>query len=173
MTKVLVAFASKHDSTAEIAHAIGTALRQSDGLQVDVRSVETVVDITPYEAVILGSAVYAGQWQTSAADFLKEHERELAQCPVWLFSSGPTGDGDPKATLKGWQFPAVLKPVAERIKPRNIAVFHGKLDPRKLNFLERVVVKGVKAPIGDFRDWNMIQEWAIGIAQTLRETLLA
>jgi len=127
MSHILVAYASKHNSTAEIANAIGEVIQESNTSQIAIVPVETVEDITPYDAVILGSAVYAGQWQSNAADFLKKHETELANRPVWLFSSGPIGEGDPKDLLKGWTFPDALKPVAERIKPRDIALFHGNL----------------------------------------------
>jgi menaquinone-dependent protoporphyrinogen oxidase len=167
MTKVLVAYASKHRSTAEIAQAIAEVLRQSPALEVDIRSVEIVGNVSTYDAVVLGSAVYAGQWQSVAAAFLRKHEAELARRPVWLFSSGPTGEGDPKTLMKGWNFPEQLQPLAERIRPRDIILFHGNLDPNRLNFLEQFVVKGVHAPMGDSRDWNMIRAWAAGIAQTL------
>jgi menaquinone-dependent protoporphyrinogen oxidase len=171
MVKILVAYSTKHNSTAEIANLIGETLQQTrlrSGIpHVEVKSVETVADVTKYDVVVLGSAVYAGQWQSAAADFLKKHEEELSQRPVWLFSSGPTGEGDPLALLKGWKFPQALMPVAERIKPRDIAVFHGNLDASKLSLFERVVVKGVKAPMGDFRDSEMIRSWASCIAQAL------
>ncbi len=167
MIQVLVAYATKHDSTAEIARAIGSALGESGNLQVEVRSVEGVQSPKPYDAIVLGSAVYIGQWQSSAAEFLKAHEGELAQKAVWLFSSGPTGEGDPYTVLKGWAFPAALKPVADRIQPRDVTLFHGKLDPKKLNILERLVVKGVKAPLGDYRNWEAIRAWASSIAEAL------
>jgi menaquinone-dependent protoporphyrinogen oxidase len=167
MSKVLVTYASKHHSTAEIAAAISTVLRRFDKLQLDLMNIETVQTITPYDVIVLGSAVYAGQWQPAAAEFLKRYEQELTQKSVWLFSSGPTGEGDPKTMLKGWEFPEGLRPVIERIRPQDTAVFHGKLDPASLNILERLVVKGVHAPTGDFRDWNMIRDWALGIAQAL------
>jgi menaquinone-dependent protoporphyrinogen oxidase len=168
MTYILVTYASKHNATAEIAKAIGEVLEQANASWVDIVPVEDVEDITPYDAVILGSAVYMGQWQPKAADFLTRHETELAQRPVWLFSSGPIGEGDPKDLLKGWKFPEALQPIAERIKPHDIALFHGNLDSTKLNVIERIVVKGVKAPTGDFRDWNVIRSWAYNIAQTLQ-----
>jgi menaquinone-dependent protoporphyrinogen oxidase len=171
MTTILVAYATKHDSTAEIAYAIGEVLRHAGTAQVDVRSVETVRDVTPYDAVVLGSAVYAGQWQSSAAEFLKTHEETLRQKLVWLFSSGPTGEGAPQIVLKGWEFPEALKPIADRIQPRDVTVFHGKLDPKKLNFLERLVVKGVKAPMGDYRNWEAIRAWAISIAEALQQRI--
>jgi menaquinone-dependent protoporphyrinogen oxidase len=167
MTTILVAYASKHDSTGEIANAIGETLRKIEGFQVDVQSAEIIESVAGYDAVVLGSAVYAGQWQKAAAEFLKRFEAELSQRPVWLFSSGPTGEGDPKALMNGWTFPESLKPVAENIKPREIAVFHGKLDPADLNFFERSVVKMVHAPMGDARDWPMIEGWATGIAEAL------
>ncbi len=169
MTKILVTYASKHDSTAEIAEAIGEALRESSGFHVDIESVETVENVAGYDAVVLGSAVYAGQWQGKAADFLKEHEAELAQRPTWIFSSGPTGEGDPKTLLKGWELPEALKPIVEHIQPRDVTVFHGNLDADKLGAFERIVVKGVKAPLGDFRDWTMIRAWASGIVQALKQ----
>jgi menaquinone-dependent protoporphyrinogen oxidase len=162
MTYILVTYASKHNSTAEIAHAIGEVLQQTNTSRVDILPVENVGDISPYDTVILGSAVYAGQWQEKAADFLKKHEAKLAKLPVWLFSSGPLGEDS------GWKFPESLQPIADRIKPHDIALFHGSLDPSKLNFFERVVVKGVKAPTGDFRDWDLIRSWASNVAQTLQ-----
>ena len=167
MTRVLVVYASRHHSTAEIAFAIGGVLQQSAQLQIDVEPIENVRDITPYEVVVLGSAVYMGQWQAAAADFLKHHQQELAQRSVWLFSSGPIGAGDPKTLLNGWTFPETLQPVVDRIKPRDIVLFHGKLERDWLNILEKAAVKFVGASTGDSRDWNMIRAWANQIAEVL------
>ncbi len=59
--KILVTYASKYGATAEIAGKIGDVLRQA-GLQVDLFSFDGVRDLAPYQAVILGSGVYIGQW---------------------------------------------------------------------------------------------------------------
>jgi menaquinone-dependent protoporphyrinogen oxidase len=56
-TNILVTYASKNGATAEIAEKIGEALRHA-GLQADVLPVSGVRDLNPYQAVILGSAVY-------------------------------------------------------------------------------------------------------------------
>lgn len=169
MTYFLVTYASKHESTAEIAKAIGEVLQQiGTTTRVDVMPVEYVEDVTPYDAVVVGSAVYAGQWQPKAVEFLKKYEADLAERPVWVFSSGPTGEGDPKEMLEGWELPKALEPMIERIEPHDVVVFHGSLDPAKLNFLERLVVRGVKAPTGDFRDWDVIRGWAYNIARALQ-----
>src|SRR6266511_3920341 len=88
---VLVSAASKHGSTAEIATAVARVL-QERGLAVDVRPVENVTLVDGYEAVVLGSAVYAGHWMESARRLAEVQAGALASRPVWLFSSGPVGD---------------------------------------------------------------------------------
>jgi len=164
--RVLVAYASKYGSTAEIAEAIGQAM-QGAGLRVDVLKADAVGDLTPYGAVVLGSAVYAGKWRPEAVRFLESREAELAQRPGWLFSSGPTGKGDPVERLGGWRFPKAQQPIADRISPRDIAVFHGSLDTKKLGFAEKRIIKVVEAKIGDYRDWDAIRTWASGIKLAL------
>ena len=150
--QVLVAYATNSGATAEIAEKIGEALRQA-GLRADVLPGDRASDLTPYSAVVLGSAVYAGQWRKEAATFLETNEKKLAERPLWLFSSGPTGAGDPMQVMKGWRFPAARQPIADRIRPRDIALFHGVIDTKKLNLAEKLLVKGIKAPLGDFREW--------------------
>jgi menaquinone-dependent protoporphyrinogen oxidase len=172
MDKVLVAYASKYGATAEIAEKIGQVLCQA-GLPTDVLPAERVGDLTPYGAVVLGSAVYIGLWRKQAATFLKANEQALAERPVWLFSSGPTGEGDPVELTQGWRFPKSLQPIADRIGPRDIAVFHGNVDAEKVNFIERGMIRQVKAPFGDFRDWEAIAAWATTIADALKEAGLA
>ena len=165
--KILVAYATKYGATAEIAEKIGEVLRQA-GLPADVLPAGRVSDLSPYQAVVLGSAVYIGSWRKEASKFLKAHEGELAKRPVWLFSSGPTGEGDVEELVQGWRFPGALQPIADRIQPRDIAVFHGAADPDKMNALEKWMLKNVQAPAGDFRDWDAIAAWATAIAQALQ-----
>ncbi len=165
--KVLVAYGTKYGATAEIAEKIGATLRQA-GLQADVQRVNRVGDVAAYGAVVLGSAVYVGRWVKEAANFLKANAETLARRPVWLFSSGPTGQGDPAQLMNGWRFPEALQPIADRIGPRDVAVFHGAIDVKKLNFLERLLVRGIKVPTGDFRDWDAITAWAAAIAAKLQ-----
>lgn len=165
--RVLVTYATKHGATGEIAEKIGEVLREA-GLPTDVAPTYQVGDVTPYAAVVLGSAVYIGRWRKQAVKFLQDNEDALTHKAVWLFSTGPTGTGDPEELLKGWRFPENVQPLADHIQPRDIAVFHGVLNPDDLNFLEKWMIKNVKAPTGDFRDWDAISAWAMGIAQTLQ-----
>jgi menaquinone-dependent protoporphyrinogen oxidase len=166
--QVLVAYATKYGATAEIAEKIGEVI-EGEGLPMEVKPVKEVKDLTPYAAVILGSAVYIGRWRKEAVKFLENNEQALSKRDVWIFSSGPTEEGDPVELVDGWTLPETLKPVAERVQAHDIAVFHGKLDPEKMNFIERTMIKNIKVPTGDFRDWEMITDWAKRVADTLKE----
>jgi menaquinone-dependent protoporphyrinogen oxidase len=164
--QILVAYATKYGATAEIAEKIGQILLQA-GLRTDVLTVDSVSDMSLYKAVVLGSAVYIGQWRKEAGKFLKANEKVLTKKLVWLFSSGPTGVGDPVALLQDWHFPKALQPIADRIHPHDIAVFHGVVDMNKLNPIEKQMLKSVNAPPGDFRDWDTINAWASSISDVL------
>lgn len=166
--EVLVAYASKHGATAEIAERIGAVLLDA-GLPVQVAPVAEVTDLTPYSAVVLGSAVYMGRWRREASGFVTRHADELARRDTWIFSSGPTDEGDPEELTNGWTFPKPLQATIERIAPRDVKLFHGKLDPDELGLFERWIVRTVKAPMGDFRDPATIASWAQDIAVALRE----
>lgn len=160
---VLVAAASKHGATREIADAIARSFGEA-GFDVDAENVEDVTDVTGYDAVVLGSAVYMGDWLESARRFVDEHGDELAARLTWLFSSGPAGDPPRPSTDSAVN----IDPIAATIQPRDHRLFPGKLDKTQLSFAERAVVVAVRAAEGDFRDWDEIATWAAAIASELQ-----
>jgi menaquinone-dependent protoporphyrinogen oxidase len=165
--KVLVTYGSRYGGTREIAEEIGKVLKQED-LEVDILSADRAGDPTRYDALIIGSAVYIGQWRKEAANYLKNNEARISGKPLWLFSTGPTGEGDPVELMKGWRYPKKLEPVINRLKPRDIAVFGGVAKESDLNFLFKFMLNRVKAPLGDFRNWDAITDWAKSIAAELK-----
>ena len=165
--RVLVAYGSKYGATEEIAERIGKVLRDG-GFDVVVSPARAVGDVAGYGAVVLGGGLYVGRWVKDAAKLLKERAGELAGKPVWLFSSGPTGKGDVKELMQGWEFPAGLVEARDRVKPRGHVVFHGAIDRSKLNLLERQAIRMVKAPFEDARDWGAIEAWARSVADELK-----
>jgi len=160
--KVLVAVASKHGSTEEIAAAIAQELRAS-GHEVDLCAADTVDEVGGYDAVVLGSAIYAGTWLPTARTFAERNRAALAQRPVWVFSSGPLGAETPQPH----DDPQKLAAPLGTVPVRDHRVFVGKLDKNSLGFGEHLIAIAVKAPDGDFRDWAAIRAWAQEIAVAL------
>jgi menaquinone-dependent protoporphyrinogen oxidase len=160
--KVLVTAASKYGSTAEIAQAIGDVLitHRFDVAALPFDAVEAVDD---YDAVVLGSAVYAGHWLSPAKEFVEQHAQALAARPVWLFSSGPVG-----VPPKPGEDPVDAKSMVEACAARDHRVFAGKLDRSRLGFADKAIAVALRSPHGDFRDWSQIRTWASHIANALQ-----
>jgi menaquinone-dependent protoporphyrinogen oxidase len=161
---VLVTAASKHGSTYEIAEAIVRVLNEH-GVSADFVGIDEVSDLGRYDAVVLGSAVYLGQWLKEARSFVDAHAGELAQRPTWLFSSGPIV-GDPPTPDPADE--AAGRRALETTHAREHKLFAGKVDKGELGLLEKAAVRAAHASEGDHRDWDEIERWAAGIAAQLR-----
>jgi menaquinone-dependent protoporphyrinogen oxidase len=159
---ILVIYASKHGATEGIARFIAERLTER-GKQADARPAGAAGELGHPEAVVLGSAIYAGSWLKEATEFVHGHRDGLAQVPVWLFSSGPLGT----EVQDDEQQPKQLAELSEALRPRDHATFFGALDRGSLGFAERMMVKAVKAPEGDFRDWDAIRAWTDRIVDEL------
>ena len=120
---------------------------------------DDVPTVAGYDAVVLGSGVYAGHWLKPARAFVERHELALKGRPVFLFSSGPIGD-----PLRPGKDPAEVAEVDEMTLALDHRVFAGHLNENELGAAERLVIRIVGAPYGDFRSWDDITDWARTIA---------
>ncbi len=156
--KVLVTTASRHGSTSEIGARIGDQLHGAglDTVFVDAEDVERILD---YDAVVIGSGIYAGAWLKPARLLIERNAADFLERPVWLFSSGPVGD------IKGSPVNEdLIADLMERSGAEGHMMFNGKLDKSDLSLPERAIVGVLKVPEGDFRDWEAIDGWAAEIA---------
>jgi len=158
--RILVVYASKYGSTGGVAEAIGKALC-SKGAAVDVLLMKNAVNLSSYQGVIIGSAIYMGEWLPDAMDFVKTNREILRQVPVAYFLAcmtlcKPTEEN--KAKVLAYLDP-VLKALPE-IKPVGIGAFAGALDYNNLSWLNKMILKSKGTPEGDFRDWKAIRIWA-------------
>ncbi|MBC6445828.1 flavodoxin domain-containing protein [Actinokineospora xionganensis] len=161
--RILIASASLHGSTAQIADAIAEEIRAAlPSAEVDVRAVHEVGRVDGYDVVILGSAVYTGHWLAEAVRFVRANAPILFTRAVWLFSSGPVGK------LRPFLEPIEAAEMAGISAAREHRVFDGCLDRSQLRWYGRALATATHAPEGDFRDWQAIRGWARGISVWLR-----
>lgn len=154
---VLVTYAGKHGATTEIAEALGRAL-DAYGIDAAVVPAGEVDGVGGYDAVVLGSAVYMGSWLAPALALVEANEDALRERPTWLFSSGPLGD-PPQPE------PPDVSALVQRTRARGHAVLPGRLSRDGLSLGERAVARMVKAPYGDFRDWEAVADLADEVAR--------
>jgi menaquinone-dependent protoporphyrinogen oxidase len=159
--------ASRYGATREIAERLADWLPDSDGgralgLTAVVQVAARAPDPAAFDAVVTGSAVYAGRWLEPAREYVGTHAAELRGRPVWLFSSGPIGlppfpPDEPHDVL----------PLGRLIGARGHRVFPGRLDEKLLTVGERAMVTAMRAPLGDFRNWPSVRSWAGEISSYL------
>jgi|RhiMethySRZTD1v2_1073278.scaffolds.fasta_scaffold118670_3 menaquinone-dependent protoporphyrinogen oxidase len=163
---VLVTAASKHGATRELAETIARVLEEH-GLSAELVDMDEVDDLSGYDAYVVGSGIYLGNWLKEARRFIDAHAPELARRPTWLFASGsivgepPVAD-DPNALRAG-----LVERLVETTNAREHKLFAGKLEMSKLGLLEKAAVRGAHASEGDHRDWDEIKRWATEIAAEL------
>ena len=161
--KILVTYASRFGATAGVAETIGKTLVERGAL-VDVLPMRDVKDLSPYTAVVAGSAINGGAWLPEAMQFVRGHQAELARKPFAAFLVCMTlamKNGDQyRSHVSTW-----LEPARALVKPVSEGVFAGVLDISKIpSFADRLkfrlsVLFGVWKE-GDHRDWNAIRAWA-------------
>lgn len=158
---VLVTYATRAGSTAEIANAIGETLA-ARGFRVEVKPVKSQPALDGYAAVILGSAIRMGNWLPEMVKFIQTNQSVLAAMPTALFTVHMlnTGeDADSRAAREAYIASVrALLPDAENV------YFEGAMDFSRLSLLDRFISRMVKAVEADRRDWDAIRRWAETVA---------
>ena len=173
-SKILVTYASRTGSTAEVAEAVKNILA-AQGAEVDLLPMQSGHTLDPYAAVVAGSAIQNRQWLPDAVEFLRDNQTALRQKPFAMFSLCMTlamRDGEKyRPQISEW-----LNPVRRIVPPISEGLFAGILDISKIpNFSDRLkfrlsVAFGVWSE-GDHRDWEAINSWANDLYPQLLQTI--
>ncbi|MFI8008395.1 flavodoxin domain-containing protein [Streptomyces sp. NPDC086010] len=156
--RVMVAYATKYGSTAEIAELVAATLRD-EGIEAAAAPASRVADVRPYDAVILGSALYMGRWRRDARHFARRHRRALRERAVWVFSSGPL---DPSASERDIEPVPSARRAMCRIHAREHVTFGGRLEAGAKGRMAKMILEEDRG--GDFRDFDAITKWATATA---------
>ena len=150
---VLVAYATKHGSTEEVARAVAATIGEWS-TRADLCPAGKIGDVSDYGLVVLGAPLYSGRWHRDAHRFLRKHRDALSKLPVAVFALGPRSpreEGnwprcqeqlDRALTKHGW------------LEPVGVELFGG-VDPPKRNREPR-----------DQREWDAIKAWATSLRRS-------
>jgi len=160
---VLVAYASRHGATAEIAARMAERLGSS-GIPVEYLHVDAVDTLDGYDAVVLGAPVYDGSWPPEADRFVTANRQALAARPLWLFSVGSFGDTKRLIGPMTRKQPRGVAEILAATRAREYRVFQGVIQKHQWPFWPRVFFHAFGGRFGDRRDWRSIEAWANSIA---------
>ena len=157
---VLVAYASKHGTTREVAETIASTLHEH-GLAVELEEAARVDDVSRYDAVVVGGGLYMGRWHADARRLLKRHRRGLAEKYLTVFAMGPDSLDESKVAESRKQLDRALASTPE-LNPGAVAIFGGALEPRNWPFPFN------RLPAFDARNWDDIHSWADELVEKLQ-----
>lgn len=170
--KVLVAYASAHGSTQEVADFVGRILN-AYSIEVTLLPVQEVDSLDGYDAVVLGSAIHGGLWLQSADLFLSRHAAALQTTPLYFFITciRVVEEGGLAHVLENYIHRRALEP----LNVKDIVAFAGSVNLIDVDSNERWLLAlrydGQDLPNKlnrDFRDWPTIASWANKIAAELK-----
>ena len=155
--KILIAYATKSGSTEEVAEAIAKTFEE-EGTPTEVKPAWDAPDPAEYRAVVVGSPLYSGKLLSDAAIFINRHKEKLVEMPTALFivclvMSRPTERSVQKVIRQ-------TRPMVELLRPRDVGLFAGSLHYKDVGFFNRILLRLMKVPEGDFRNWDTIHRWA-------------
>jgi menaquinone-dependent protoporphyrinogen oxidase len=165
---VLVAYASRHGATEQIAARIAARIADA-GSVVDLRQVDTVEAVDAYAAVVVGAPVYDQSWPPEADRFVDRHRVVLAARPLWLFSVGAFGDTKRLIGPLTHKEPKRIAEVLSALQPREYRVFQGVIHKHQWPWWSRVLFHAFGGRFGDHREWPVIEAWADQIAIALMD----
>ncbi len=174
---VLVAHASEHGSTRQIAERIAGRLGEQ-GLRAEARSVADVTALDRYDAFVVGSAIHSGDWLPPGTAFLGGNRAALAGHPVWLFSVSTIGEHSSAfpPRVARWmrdmmKVPRAVTAAQAEVRPRDHHAFAGVILPGHWRLPARLALRVFGGRFGDHRNWQEIDAWAMSIAGELRPSL--
>ncbi|MBE0684812.1 MAG: flavodoxin domain-containing protein [Anaerolineaceae bacterium] len=155
--RILVTYATKAGSTAEIAAKIGEHLSER-GFAVDVMNVKSKADPKNYQAVILGSCIRMGGWLPEMMDYINANQFTLNAMQAALFTVHMLNAGEDETSKAART--AYMDKVRALMPGSEEVYFLGAMDYSKLSLLDRFISKMVKSVESDQRDWDKIKNWS-------------
>jgi len=170
-SSVLIAYATRGGSTAEVAQAVAAAMQEA-GVPAEVLPVNQINTLTGREAVILGAPLYIGHFPREFHQFLRLHHEALHHMHPWLFVLGPTRNVPKDFEGARTQAEKELSHYAW-LHPADLHIFGGRWNTQDLPFPFSLIRRIPGNPLGkipaqDIRDWVAIREWSLGIVRRIR-----
>ena len=170
---VLIAYSSVDGQTQVICDRLQQQLTRA-GHTVTLASLGggADIDVRPFAKVVIGASIRYGKHRPEVGRFFAAHRRLLDEKPCAFFSVDLVSRKPGKDTIQGNPYLGKFLRQA-RWKPRQLAVFAGKLDYRKYGWRDRSIIRLIMLLTGgptdpsacvEYTDWAKVQAFGERVA---------
>lgn len=174
MAKILILYSTTDGHTRKICQRLQQVIEQQ-AHQVTLVSVKDgpAVDLQPFDKIVIGASIRYGKHSPLIADFINRNRPLLDSKANAFFSVNIVARKPEKNTPETNPYlKQFLKQIAWR--PRQLAVFAGKLDYPRYRFFDRLMIRfimlitsGPTDPktVVEFTDWQQVEAFGRVISE--------
>ena len=169
MSKIVIIYSTTDGHTREIcSHLLKIIEKNNNAVSLVPIENANELDLNSFDKIVIGASVRYGKHSASIYEFINKNTQILDEKPNAFFSvnvvARKPGKNQPETN-------PYLKKFLLQIswKPKELAVFAGKIDYQKYNFWDRSMIRVImwitKGPTDpkaniEFTDWNQVNNFA-------------
>ncbi|MFX0051846.1 MAG: flavodoxin domain-containing protein [Candidatus Hodarchaeota archaeon] len=185
MYSILVVYASRYGSTAEIAQEIAETLEKNemDVELIDLKDGVKIPSLDNYDGILVGTGIRMGRWTKEALKFLKQKREILRNKSLGVFiSSGEAANPNTYEKAKKKYIDKILLNIGINSERVMREAFGGIFDfsmNSNYNYIEKKILQRIAqsgddgfivhdGTLNDFRNWQRIRNWATDFSNTIK-----
>ena len=168
MAKIIIIYSTTDGHTKDICNRLKGIIEKQNN-QVTLKSISdnSANDIESYDKIVIGASIRYGKHNSKVYDFIKRNTSILESKPNAFFSVNVVARKPEKNQIT--TNPYLIKFLKQiSWKPKNIAVFAGKIDYQKYSFWDRFMIRLImlmtKGPTDpktniEFTNWSQVEDF--------------
>ena len=165
MEKTLITYSTVDGQTKRISERLAKLATQS---RVDVLPISNQINLDSYKTIIIGASIRYGKHKKELFEFIDINLDELTKKDNAFFSVNVVARKPEKNTPETNPYMQKFLLKTSWV-PRKLAVFEGKIDYPKYNFIDKQMIRFImwltKGPTNikntyEFTDWNKVDSFA-------------
>ncbi|MEJ2128894.1 MAG: menaquinone-dependent protoporphyrinogen IX dehydrogenase [Woeseiaceae bacterium] len=168
MANILIIYSTTDGHTRSICERLQNRVAEQHTVELVAMAEQPGIDLDSFDKIVIGASIRYGKHQPEVFDFIKRNRAALESKPSAFFSVNVVARKPEKNTPETNPY---LQKFLKKIDwaPQNLAVFAGKIDYPRYDFMDRTMIRFImwmtRGPTDptltiEFTDWDKVDEFA-------------